>query len=180
MHWVRRHNRYAERQIDTEMHNALLRVTSIVFVFVTQCQEDEMQVYTQETRMLANAQRDGRPAEHRWCLLFNSAKSGWRPLLYAVQSRCQEAKPVEICRGAQTPETISGVSGLTFTILWGHVEDILLLSNFPIVDMCLSCEDTARQSCAMVPRWRFLATFCVLYFQRAACSTFQTCILNSH
>jgi len=25
--------------------------------------------------------------------------------------------------------------------------------------MCLSCEDIARQSCAMVPRWRFLATF---------------------
>ena len=30
---------------------------------------------------------------------------------------------------------------------------------FPIVDMCLSCEDIAQQSCAMVPRWRFLATF---------------------
>ena len=25
--------------------------------------------------------------------------------------------------------------------------------------MCLSCEDIARQSCAMVPRWRFLVTF---------------------
>ena len=24
--------------------------------------------------MWANAQRDGRPAEHRWCLLFNAAK----------------------------------------------------------------------------------------------------------
>jgi len=30
---------------------------------------------------------------------------------------------------------------------------------FPIVDTCLSYEDIARQSCAMVPRWRFLATF---------------------
>ena len=27
---------------------------------------------------------------------------------------------------------------------------------FPIVDTCLNCEDTARQSCAMVPKWRFL------------------------
>jgi len=36
----------------------------------------------------------------------------------------------------------------------------LLLNNFfPIVDTCLSCEDTARQSCGMVPRWQFLATF---------------------
>ena len=25
-----------------------------------------------------------------------------------------------------------------------------------------------------------MAIFCVLYFKRAACSTFQTCILNSH
>jgi len=42
----------------------------------------------------------------------------------------------------------------------GHVEEILLLNKFfPIVDTCLGCEDIARQSCAMVPRWQFLATF---------------------
>jgi len=28
------------------------------------------------TRMWANAQRDGRPAEHRWRFLFNAAKFG--------------------------------------------------------------------------------------------------------
>jgi len=51
-------------------------------------------------------------------------------------------------------------SGPKFTILWGHLEDILLLNKFfPIVDACLSFEDIARQSCAIVPRWRFLATF---------------------
>ena len=33
-----------------------------------------------------------------------------------------------------------------------------LTNFFPIVDTCLSCEDIAQQSCAMVPRWRFLAT----------------------
>ena len=26
----------------------------------------------------------------------------------------------------------------------------------------------------------FLRHFCVLYFQQSACSTFQTCVLNSH
>jgi len=52
------------------------------------------------------------------------------------------------------------------------------LKIFTIVDPCLSCEDIARQSCAMVRR--IFGDFCVLYFQRAACSTFQTCILNSH
>jgi len=37
----------------------------------------------------------------------------------------------------------------------------LLLNKFffLIVDTCLSCEDIARRSCAMVPKWRFLATF---------------------
>jgi len=34
-----------------------------------------------------------------------------------------------------------------------------LISFFPIVDTCLSCEDIARKICAMVARWRFLATF---------------------
>ena len=34
-----------------------------------------------------------------------------------------------------------------------------LTSFFPIVDKSLICEDIARRSCAMVPRWRFLATF---------------------
>ena len=38
-----------------------------------------------QTRMWANAQPDGRPAEHRWRPLFNAAKFGWRPLLDAVQ-----------------------------------------------------------------------------------------------
>jgi len=34
-----------------------------------------------------------------------------------------------------------------------------LTSFLPIVDTYLSCEDTARQSCAMVPRWRFFDDF---------------------
>jgi len=65
----------------------------------------------------------------------------------------------------QTPKPISAVSGLKFTILWGHVEDIpkrtycCLTSFFPIAYTCFSCDDIARQSCAMAPRWRFLATF---------------------
>jgi len=44
----------------------------------------------------------------------------------------------------------------------GHLEDGHIAAQqvfFPIVDTCLSYEDTAQQICAMVPRWRFLATF---------------------
>jgi len=53
----------------------------------------------------------------------------------------------------QTTGSISAASGPKFTILCGHVEDILLLNKFfPIVDTRLSCEYIARQSCAMVPR----------------------------
>ena len=86
---------------------------------------------------------------------------------------------LKFCWVPQTNETISAASGPKFTILCGHEAEILLLNKFffPIVDTCLSCEDIARQSCGMVPRWRL---FCVLHLQRAACSAFQTCILNSH
>ena len=34
-----------------------------------------------------------------------------------------------------------------------------LTSFFPIVDMCLSCQDIARQICGRVRRWRFFASF---------------------
>jgi len=89
--------------------------------------------------------------------------------------------PLKFAGVPQTTGSISVASGPKFTILWGHLEDILLPNKFfPIVDTCLSCEDIARQSYAMVPRWRFLATFCMSYFKWAVCSTFQTCILNSH
>ena len=46
---------------------------------------DADRLRTKKTRMWANAQPDGRPAEHRWRPLFNAAKFGWRPLLDAVQ-----------------------------------------------------------------------------------------------
>ena len=83
-----------------------------------------------------NAQRDGRPAEYRWRPLFNAAKFSWRPL--------QEYR----------------ASGPKFTILWGHLEEILLLKKFFLtVDTCLSCKDIARQICVMVPRWRIFGDF---------------------
>jgi len=67
--------------------------------------------------------------------------------------------PLKFAGVPQTTGSISAASGPKFTVLWGHVEDILLLNNFfPIVDVCLSCKDIARQSCAMMPRWRFFAS----------------------
>ena len=111
--------------------------------------------------MWANAQRHGRPAEYRWRPLFNAAKVWLTPTTRVPCSNTAKTQnPLKFARVPQTPEPISATTGPKFTILRGHVEEVLLLNKFfPIVDICLSCEDTARQSCAMVPRWRFFASF---------------------
>ena len=53
-------------------------------------------------------------------------------------------------------------------------------SFFLIVDICLSCEDTANKVVWWCRDGDFVHHFWILYFQWAVCSTFQTCILNSH
>ena len=114
-----------------------------------------------QPEMWANAQHDGRPAEHRWRPLFNAAKFGW-PLLYccAVTLPRREGRwNLEGC-----PKLVNRSQPLVRRSL-PYCEDMwmthccLTSFFFPIVDMCLHCEDIARQSCAMVPRWWFLATF---------------------
>ena len=68
--------------------------------------------------------------------------------------------PLKFAGVPQTRQRISAVSGPKFTILWGHLEEILLLKSFfPIVDTCLSCEGIARQICTMVRRWRLFGHF---------------------
>ena len=93
--------------------------------------------------------------------LCSTPQFGWRPLLDCRAVTLPKMRnPLKLPRVPQTNETISAASGPKFTILCGLAEEILLLNKFfPIVDTCLSCEDIARQSCGMVPRWRFLATF---------------------
>ena len=68
--------------------------------------------------------------------------------------------PLKFVGVLQTTGWMAAASGPKFAILRGHVEDILLLNKFfPIVDTCLDCEDIARQSCAMVPRWLLFGDF---------------------
>ena len=103
--------------------------------------------------MWPNAQRDGRPAEYRWRSLFNAAV--W--LMPTTRVPCSNAAKtlnrLKFAGVPQTNETISAVGGPKFAILWRHVDDILLLNLFfRIVDICLICEDTARQSCPTVHR----------------------------
>jgi len=111
------------------------------------------------TRIWANAQHDGRPAEYRWSPLFNAqCRKVWlTPTTTVLCSNAAKTRNLLKLAGVpQTTRPISAVSGPKFTILWGHVKEISLLNKFfPIVDTCLSCEDITRQSCAVVPRWRF-------------------------
>ena len=76
--------------------------------------------------MWANAQRDGRPVEYRWHSLFNAAS--W--LMPTTRVPCSNAaktrNPLKFVGVPQTPEPISAASGPKFTIVWGHVEEILL------------------------------------------------------
>jgi len=112
------------------------------------------------TRMWADAQRDGRPAEYRWRPLFNAAKFGWRHHWSAVSNAAKTRNLLKLAGVPQTPKPISAVSGPKFTILCRYLEEILLLNKFfPIVDACLSYEDIALQSCTMVRRWRFFGDF---------------------
>jgi len=136
----------------------------------------------QQLEMWANAQRGGHPAEYRWRPLFNAAKFGWCPPLQCravtLPRRGTHWNYLGCPKLMKRSQPLVGRSSPYCKDAWRRY--CCLTSFFPIVDTCLSCEDIAWQSCAMVPRWRFLATFCILYLQRAACSTFQTCILNSH
>jgi len=110
--------------------------------------------------MWANAKRDGRPAEYRWCPVFNAAV--W--LMPNTGIPCSNAakmrNPLKFAGVPQTRQLISAASGPKFTILWGHMEEILLLNKFfSDYRYMLSCKDIARQSCGMVPRWRLFGDF---------------------
>ena len=69
--------------------------------------------------MWANAQRDGRPAEHRWRPLFKPQSLA--DAHYYMHMPCSNAakmrNPLKLAGVPQTNETISAVSGLKFTIL---------------------------------------------------------------
>jgi len=115
------------------------------------------------TRMLINSQRDGRPVEYRWHPLFNADAAVW--LTPTTRVPCSNAaktrNPLKFAGVPQTSQQISAVSTPKFTISWGHVEEVSMFTNFfSTVDTCLCCEDTARQNCAMMPKWRYFA-FCI-------------------
>ena len=74
-----------------------------------------------KTRMWANAECDGRPAEYRWCPVFNAAVWLTPTTRVPCSNTAKTRNPLKLPQVPQTNETISAASGPKFTILWGHV-----------------------------------------------------------
>jgi len=80
----------------------------------------------------------------------------WR----GCSNEAKTQKPLKLAEVPETNETISATSRLKFTYcgdMWRRY--CCLTSFFPIVNTCLSCEDIARQNCAMVPKRQFFGDF---------------------
>ena len=132
--------------------------------------------------MWANAQRDGRPTEYRWRPLFNAAVWLTPTARLPCSNAAKTRNPLKFAGVPQTRRQISSASRPKFTILWGRVEKILLLNNF--FSDCRYIPQLRRYSPTKLYDGAQMAIFgdffCILCFQRAACSRFQTCILNLH
>jgi len=103
------------------------------------------------TRMWANAQRDGRPAEYRWSITLPRRETRWN--LQGCPKLANRSQPL-------VGRSSSYYQGM-------RRRYCCLTSFFPIVDTCLISEDIARRSCAIVPKWRFFAS-CISSEPRAA------------
>ena len=83
--------------------------------------------------------------------------------------------PLKFVGVPQTPESISAVSGPNFTILWGRVDEILLLNKF--FSDCRYVPFLQRYSptklCDGAQMAIFLASFCVLYFSDPRAAGFR-------
>jgi len=111
--------------------------------------------------MWANAHRDGGPAEYTWRPLFNAAKFGWHPLLecraITLPRRETRWNVLGCPKLVNRSQPLVGQRSPYCEDIWGRY--CCLASFFPIVDMCLSCEDTAQQICAMVRRLQMFGEF---------------------
>ena len=89
------------------------------------------------------------------------AKFGWLPLSIVAaitKPRCEPHWNLLGCpKPANRSRPLVGRSSPYCEGMWRRY--CCSTSFFPIVDTCLSCEDTARQSCGIVPIWRFFGDF---------------------
>jgi len=96
-------------------------------------------------------------------------------------NEAKRRNPLKFAGVPQIRQQISAASRPKFTILWGHVRETLLFNNFFRLSICaLFGKIYPDKVVRWCPGGGFLAIFWILYLQRAARSTFQTSILNSH
>ena len=132
------------------------------------------------TRMWANAQCDGRSAEYRWRPLFNTAKFGWGPLLECravTLPRSETRWNLQGCsKLANRSQPLVGRSSPYYKNTWRRYQCLTSFFRMSIHALAAKIQpDKVVQWCCAK-----MAIFCVLYFQGAVCSIFQTCILKSH
>jgi len=106
--------------------------------------------------MWANAQRDGRPVKYRFC---STPQFGWRPLLQcpAVTLPRRETRwnYLGCPKLTKRSQPLVGRSSPYCKDMWRRYYCLTSFSDCRYVPY--SCEDIARQSCGMVPRWRFFS-----------------------
>ena len=81
----------------------------------------------------------------------------WQPCSNAAKTR-NHLKLVAVRKLANRSQPLVGRSSPYCEDMRGR-HCCLTSFLFPTVDTCLSCEDIARQSCAIVPRWRMFGDF---------------------
>ena len=103
--------------------------------------------------MWVNAQHDGCPAEYRWRPLFNAAV--WlTPTTRVLCSNAAKTRNPDYLGCPKLTKQSQPLVGQVHHIVGTCRRYCSLTSLFPILDTCLSCEDTARQSSVVVPGWR--------------------------
>ena len=86
--------------------------------------------------------------------LCSTPQFGWRPLLVPCSNAAKTRNPLKFAGVLQTHQQISAASGPSSPCcvdMWRRY--CCLTSFFLIVNTCLSCEDTARQTCVLVRTW---------------------------
>jgi len=135
---------------------------------------------SERTRMWANAQRDGRPAEYGWRPVQRSKV--WLTVLkcYAVTTPKRESHwNLMGCPNlTKQSQPLVGRSSPYCANRWRIY--CCLTSFFRLLINALVAKIQPGKVVRCCTDCNFLHHFCVLYFQWAACSTFQTCILNLH